>query len=133
LPENYILISPYSTDKRLKERDFNEEDWNKTLKFLEQKNLQGVIINSGNDIVPKSSYLVDLSNLTKIEEAVEIIKAAKGYLGIDSWLSVLAAKLFNNFSLQVKSVNSHCLNNAAFYYAPKKEFNFIDTKIESKI
>jgi ADP-heptose:LPS heptosyltransferase len=127
------VLCPFSTDKRSKERDFNAEDWNQTLKFLEQKDIKGVVINSGNDIVPKNSYLIDLSNLTKIEEAVEIVKAAKGYLGIDSWLSVLAAKVFNSLSLQIKSVNSHCLNNAAFYYAPKKEFNFINTKIESKI
>jgi hypothetical protein len=133
LPENYIVLCPFSTDKRSKERDFNAEDWNQTLKFLEQKNIKGVVINSGNDIVPKNSYLIDLSNLTKIEEAVEIVKAAKGYLGIDSWLSVLAAKVFNSLSLQIKSVNSHCLNNAAFYYAPKKEFNFINTKINTKI
>jgi hypothetical protein len=67
LPENYIVLCPFSTDKRSKERDFNAEDWNQTLKFLEQKDIKGVVINSGNDIVPKNSYLIDLSNLTKIE------------------------------------------------------------------
>jgi hypothetical protein len=123
LPDNYIVISPYSTDKRLKKRDFTNKDWESCFEYLNYTKLNAVVINSGNDIVP--SGVINLSNKTSVAEAVEILKSAKGYIGIDSWLSVLAAKLFVHPYLQVKSVNEHCYFNADCYYAPQTDFSFI--------
>ena len=123
LPDDYIVFIPYSTDKRLAGRDFSKKDWDECLEYLNYTKLNGVVINSGNDFVPKG--FINLSNETSITEAVEILKSAKGYIGIDSWLSVLAAKLFIHPYLQVKSVNEHCYYNADCYYAPQKDFSFI--------
>ena len=125
LPDKYFAICPYSTDKRLVGRDFASEDWNACLTFLKSSGTKGVVLNSGNDIIPTSDDLINLSNLTTICEAVEILKGASGYIGIDSSLSVLAAKLFKYPNLIVKSRNDHCYQNKECYFAPQTNFNFM--------
>ena len=129
LPQDYLTILPYSTDKRMKERDFDKSDWQNVIKNLQYHKLKGVVINQGNDFIPKNDNIIDLSNKLNILEAIEVLKTSKGYLGIDSWLSVLASKLFHNENLQIKSLNKHCYDNADCYYAPKKDFKFLKDRI----
>lgn len=131
LPTSYAVICPYSTDKRIKNRDFNKCDWESCLEYLEKLRMKGVVINKGEDTIPQNASLINLANATTITEAVEILKAAKCYIGIDSWLSVLAAKLFDEPYLQVKSNNRHCYENAMLYYAPKRDFSFMVKCIQS--
>lgn len=133
LPSNYFVILPYSTDKRIKERDYNQNDWDQTIKTLIETNMFGIVLNSENEMVPKHELIVDLTQKTNLLEAVEILKKAKGYLGIDSWMSVLAAKIFDSPFIQIKSKNKHCYDNAIFYYAPKKVFDFLVSNIVCKI
>lgn len=131
LPESFVVILPCSTDKRIKQRDFNSFDWQETLKILRKNNLHGIILNTEMEEVPANDLLIDLSQKTTIAESIEILKSAKGYLGIDSWMSVLAAKLFETPNIQIKSHNSHCYDNAMCYYAPKENFDFIVKQIFS--
>lgn len=130
LPKRYIVINPCSTDKRLRGRDFTKDDWDNSLELLRAGDFYGVVINQGNDTIPDSNLLIDLSNKTSVKEAVEILKHATGYVGIDTWLSVLAAKLFDEPYLHVKSVNPHCYANVECYYAPKTDFSFIQKSIK---
>lgn len=130
LPQEYVTILPYSTDKRCLNRDFNDSDWSNIVKILKKNNKKGVVINQGEDKVFKNDFLINLSNMLTILEAVEVLKNSIGYLGIDSWLSVLAAKLFDNSNLQIKSTNNHCYENAYCYYAPKTDFDFIVNNIK---
>ena len=130
LPNSYFVILPYSSDKRMKSRDFNDKDWSCIDNLLKTKNKKGIVINEGNDPVPVFDGLINLSNKLTIPEAIEVLKKSDGYFGIDSWLSVLAAKLFNFPNLQIKSLNQHCYDNAAFYFAPQKKFNFMVEKIK---
>jgi hypothetical protein len=130
LPPNYFVILPYSTDKRIKKRDFDENDWIEVLETLKEAGTIGIVINSESESIPTSDLLIDLSQKTRLTEAIEILKSAKGYFGIDSWMSVLAAKLFDSPFIQIKSQNQHCYNNAAFYYAPKTNFDFIVSNIK---
>lgn len=129
LPRNYVVISPFSTDKRSGGRDFDQYDWGAALEWLAARNLKGVVVNKGDDAVPLHGRLIDLSNQTTITEAVEILKDGRGYIGIDSWLTVLAAKLFDPPYLAIKSNNTHCYENKHIYFAPKKVFNFIGGSI----
>lgn len=129
LPAEYYVICPYSTDKRIKERDFDNNDWKTCVRYLEIMNCKGLVLNEGRDTVPVHERLVDYSNLTSICEAIEILKGAKGYLGIDSSLSVLATKLFDYPQLIVKSRNSHCYDNRVCYYSPQTDFSFMKNKI----
>lgn len=132
LPKEYIVIAPASTDKRLLGRDFNQKDWEQTNIFLKKHDLKGVVLYEGKDTLLEYDNIINLQNRTSILESIEILKKAKGYIGIDSWSSVLAAKLFEEPYLQIKSVNDHCHENAEVYYAPKTKFNFIVKEIQSK-
>jgi len=129
LPQNYVVIQPYSTDKRVRQRDYNDADWIATLYWLKKRNMKGVVINKGSDPIPEESCLINLANQTTVLEAAEILKCGKGYVGIDSWLTVLAAKLFDNEWIGIKSINSHCYSNKHIYYAPKTKFDFISQDI----
>jgi hypothetical protein len=129
--EDYFIILPYSSDKRIIERDFSNHDWSQTLKILKKNKSKGVVINNEPDAVPDHPDLINLSHKTQICEAIELLKRSKGFIGIDSWLSVLAAKLFDEPYLQIKSNNVHCHENAAFYYAPHKKFKFVVENIDS--
>jgi ADP-heptose:LPS heptosyltransferase len=131
LPENSITILPYSNDKRNKKRDFDVKDWENCIDFLKKNNFKGIVLNEGSDIVPENEIIINLSNKTSLLESIEILKFSNGYLGIDSWLSVLAAKLFEIPLLQIKSNNQHCIFHAYCYFAPHTNFSFIKTQIES--
>lgn len=130
IPNNYAVICPYSSDKRGKGRDFTPADWSAASKQLKIWNLTGVIINHGQDTYfPNDDIMINLSNKTTILEAIEILKQAKGYIGIDSCLSVLAAQKFDISRLVVKCINPHCLSWKDVYYSPKKDFSFIKEQI----
>jgi hypothetical protein len=129
LPPNYVTLQPYSTDKRVGARDYNDADWCATLYWLTKRNLKGVVINKGDEKVPENPNIIDLSNKTNVLEAVEVLKGSRGYIGIDSWLCVLAAQLFEDDFLAIKSHNGHCYENKHIYFAPKKRFDFLSTDI----
>ena len=130
LPKSYFVICPYSTDKREKARDFSNRDWAATFSILSNIKSKGVILNTGNDKCPMSDSLINLTNKTTIKEAIEILKGADGYVGVDSSLSVLAAKLFNYPNLLIKSTNKHLINWKDIYYAPHTDFNFIQSSVQ---
>lgn len=133
LPVNYYVISPYSSDKRIKTRDFGDDDWAATIYYLIKRNKNAVVLNSGNEYVPNNPCLINLSGKTSFIEAVEVLKKANGYIGIDSSLSVLAAKIFEYPNLIIKSRNDHCYSNKHIYYAPHSKFNFMNTDIAKLI
>lgn len=129
LPSNYICVCPYSTDKRILDRDFNKQDWIAAKSYLNNTGMKGVVLNKGDDDFPENDNFIVLSNQTTVSESVEIMKSARGYIGIDSFLSVLASKIFSEH-LQIKSVNDHCRQNKEIYFAPKNNPR-LTTKIQS--
>lgn len=124
LPTRYFVICPYSVnDRHYGKRDFNYSDWENCLKFLNSIDCIGVVLNVGNDYVPENGKILNLSNKTTITEAIEITKCARGYIGVDSCLSVIAAKTLKD--IYVKSINSHLDRNKSIYYAPRNDLDFI--------
>jgi hypothetical protein len=128
LPNNSVVICPYSSDKRGSGRDFNKEDWKVTSDYLQKWNMTGVIINCGQDTYFPDNF-VNLNNQTSILEAIEIIKSSKGYIGVDSCLSVLATQLFDDNRIIIKSINPHCKSWRDVYFMPKKNFDFMRNQI----
>lgn len=123
LPSKYLVIVPESeNDLRMKYRHISEDEWASILSYLHSNNLQGVLVNDS--AINGPQRLINLTGETSLCESIEILKNASGYIGIDSCLSVLAAKLFNEH-LFVKSQHSHLMRWKHIYYAPKKEFDFI--------
>ena len=132
LPDEYFVVCPCSTDKRLNNRDFNNEDWDNCIKILKNKNIKGVVLNQGDDTIPQSEYLIDFSNSCKLPECFEIVKKSIGYIGIDSAMSVLAAQLFNPPELMIKSLNKHCYDNCKCYYPKQMNIDYIMKSVKVK-
>lgn len=130
LPSQFACITPCSTDKRAAGRDFHDGDWDITIQYLIDNNLYGVVLNTGADEIPVHNRIVDLSNKTTMLEAIEILKKAACFIGVDSCLSIVAAKLFTPDRLTVKSINQHFYNCKDIYLAPQKEFWFVVKNVE---
>lgn len=130
LPDKYIVICPdTTTDRSLPLRMFYPDEWQCVLNYLEYLNITGVVINVGSHPVPSHRQILDLSNQTTLLESIEVLKGAMGYIGIDSFLSVLAAKLFSVPLLYIKGNGKHLEKWKHIYYAPKTRFPFIMKKL----
>jgi hypothetical protein len=128
LPEEYIVICPYSNVNKPSIQEwkrFLEKDWEWLFKHLSKKKVYGVVLNAGDDFVPENKWLIDLSNKTKLTAAIEIVKSASGYIGIDMAFSVLAAQLMPAEKMIVKTRNVVLWGFKHVYYAPKTEWDFI--------
>lgn len=128
LPTDYIVVCPYSAvnKKKIQEwRRFSEKDWEWLIAHLSKKKVYGVVLNTGDDFVPEHRWLINLSNKTNLGEAVEIVKNASGYIGIDMAFSVLAAQKMSIENIIVASKNVILWNYKHAYYAPKTEWDFI--------
>jgi hypothetical protein len=130
LPDKFITLCPFSTDKRIKTRDFDQSDWQITMDYLRKKGMKGVVLNEGHDTIPSEPELINLSNKATLPQAIEIMKLSMGYLGIDSALSVLAAQFFRPEEMTIKSHNGHCYDNLVCYYAPHRSFDFVVREIK---
>ena len=127
----YVAIVPASQKfGRWADRDFSAADWSVCIGFLESWGLSGVVLGSESAPLPQGP-LTDLRGKISILESIEVLKGARGYLGIDSCLSVLAAKLFPVSRLSVKSVSGHLYQWSATYYAPRTEFGFVARQLEA--
>jgi hypothetical protein len=123
-PLNAVAIAPVTSSfGSPPERNFNDDDWSTILSLLTENNQIGVVLGTGNLYVPNHGRIINLLNQTSILQSIEILKQCHGYYGIDSFMSVLAAKLFDN--IRIKSLNSHCYRYKHIYYYPKTNFDFL--------
>lgn len=129
-PGPYVVIQPVSSWGRWPERDFDGDDWQCAKAFLEAKGLFGVILNQHGSPLPNWPCLIGWQGITTLAESIELMKGAQGYLGIDSCLSVLAAKLFPVTRLAVKGTRAHIYQNAWAYYQPHAEFPFLQRSLQ---
>lgn len=130
LPKRYLTIAPYSSDKRNAERDFKDDDWNDLLRYANQHALPLVILNDKAEKVPEDPLVIDLSGKTTVIQAMEVVKGGCGYVGIDSSVSVIAAKVFTADKLAIRSRNGHCYAHQDIYYAPHTDFSFISRSVD---
>jgi ADP-heptose:LPS heptosyltransferase len=129
LPEVYLVLAPTSeNNKKRSHRNFTSYEWAETLRYLDKYGLKGVLLGTSELGFEKGDLVIDLTGKTTMSESLEILKGAKGYIGIDSSLSVLAAKLFDEH-LMVKSFSQHLWTWKHIYYAPKKTFDFIKPRV----
>lgn len=136
LPENIILVCPYTQDNRVDcilcdklhietynckaTRNFTTIDYYNTESILKKNKMIGVIVTDVESILPdeiKDSF-INLSGKTSIEESIEILKASHGYIGIDSFLSIVASKIFASNDVTIKSNNKHAYNWEKVYWYP---------------
>jgi hypothetical protein len=136
LPKNIMLVCPYTQDNRVDcilcdklhietynckaTRNFTTIDYYNTESILKKNKMIGVIVTDVESILPeeiKDSF-INLSGKTSIEESIEILKASHGYIGIDSFLSIVASKIFTSNDVIIKSNNKHAYNWEKVYWYP---------------
>jgi ADP-heptose:LPS heptosyltransferase len=108
------------TNNCIATRNFTINDYYKTESILKNNKMIGVIVTDVESILPdkiKDSF-IDLSGKTSIEESIEILKACHGYIGIDSFLSIVASKIFTSNDVIIKSNNKHAYNWENIYWYP---------------
>ena len=74
-----------------------------------------VILNVEDCQIPYDKDIINLTNKTTLIESIEILKNANGYFGVNSALSVLAAKLFTRDRLYIHGKTK----NMDVYYYPQ--------------
>lgn len=127
----YVVIAHRSDWGQWSRRELDAGDWARLLATLEAHDLAGVVLSRARAPLPVDSpRLIDLQGQTTILESIEVLKGAAGYLGIDSALSVLAAKLFPAHRIAVKSVSPHLRQWRQVYYAPCTDFGFVREQLE---
>lgn len=128
VPDDFAVIVPTTTwneQAHRQTRDFCRADWLGVIRRLEREDRHGIILNTGDKTAPDHPLLTDLSGETTLAESIEILKRANGYYGIDSALSVLAAKLFDRENLWIRARNPHVYKCLKRYYAPHRDYPFV--------
>lgn len=120
LPKDYWVLCPASVNF-IKSRDFGILEWEKIQK-LELMGYRFVVLGMGNFHIPTG---INLMNKTTWAEALKITYGAIGYIGIDSALSVYAAKVMNSKNLIIRMSNDFTNKFKHVYYAPNIRFPFL--------
>jgi len=136
LPDNIVLICPCTRDNRVKcilcntshteihncvaTRNFTRTDYYNTKTILKKNKMIGVIVTDiyVNICEDFENLFINLSGKTSIEESIEILKASNAYIGIDSFLSVIASKIFTSDNVTIKCNNKHGYEWKAVYWYP---------------
>lgn len=127
--DDYCIIFP-STKNTRNRRFFTFDDWQETFKILKYYKYKGVVLGHEKFKIPKIADFVDLTSKTSILEAIELTKKAKMYIGIDSFLSVLAMQTFSEEKIYIKSVENHLYENIKFFSPFKNINNFVNNRIK---
>ena len=123
LPEKYVSISGW-TYSWTKKRLFKIEDWYETIKMLKLYDIKGVILNNQNwyldnlwlKEILKEDCFINLIEKTNYFEAIEIVKNSKGFIGIDSSLSIIATQSLPEESIIIKSNEGSSSRRLYNYY-----------------
>lgn len=129
LPNSYEFIhaaTPYNIPVVRNQRDMQLHEWHAVLQRLKDRETVGVVVNTNPDEpMPDDPNLIDLRGKTNMPQAVEILKHATGYLGIDSCFAILASQLFAPDDLLIRTINPHVVERCHEYYQPHDVINFL--------
>ena len=134
LPDQFTFIHPYTSHNPMlhrQGREFNDIHWRDCLARLERRSQTGVVVNHGHDPIPNHRRLIDLSNKLTLAEAVEVLKRAEGYCGIDSCFAALACQRFDASRLMILASNPHYFDWLPLYCAPHTTYPFVARRITS--
>ena len=128
---DYYIIFPYTGDNAIDcpkcahihkkvdycsyYRNFTREDWIGVENYLLKKKTKGIILGVEDDFFPNNKIFLNLNKKTNLFESIELLRKSKGYIGIDSWLSIIS-KMFNLEYIKIKSVNTNALLNYRCYW-----------------
>ena len=119
LPKRYVVIHPWS-DAEINGREFDDRDWNHIFKFLESKNIMGVVVNKSNRYPPKHPRLIDLTNQDTLKELWPIVAGAEYCILCASSIACFATKIFPKGRIWLKAGFDFLFTDWAtyFYHGP---------------
>jgi hypothetical protein len=128
LPAAYAVVqadTPWNRPAHRAERRMRPRDVAGCLATLDRWGLPGIVLGGA-----PGEPVAGLEGLRHLDDAtpavaIEILKRADAYCGIDSWLSVLAAQRFGPDRLRILSRNVHLWSHLPDYYAPHERFDFV--------
>ena len=110
MKEKYCVVIPFTCQYRC----FNDSDTNETLNILSKSlKMKGVVL-SDNYINMHHNNIINLTTKTTINESIEIVKKANAFIGVDSFLSIIATEFINKLKIIIKTQN-YGLNHHFFY------------------
>jgi hypothetical protein len=133
LPVNYISVVTTSNRDPVHKamgRNLTELEIEMVVKYCDEIGMQGVCVYC--NCVNQNKKLIHLEKITPIE-SLEVIKESKKYIGIDSWLSVIAGYKFDDLDIKIKCFNPHGLNNRDCYYPLVKTDNLFEPNFKKAL
>jgi len=127
LPKKYCVIFPYTNEKRC----FNKLDWMETNRMLNFINCKGVILGNNSKYEFYQEGLINLNKKTNVTEAIEITKNCSFYLGVDSFLSIVASYYLSDNQIQIKTEEKNASDNFNFYFPNKTSSRILKKNIDS--
>jgi len=103
--KKYCVIIPFTEGRYFSHWDFVE-----TFKILDKLfKMKGVIL-CGHHTNIKHNNIIDLSTKTTIKESIDITMNASAFIGVDSFLSIIATNCINKLKILIKSDNYNSEN-----------------------
>lgn len=128
---DYYIIVPYAADDAIDcpkcahihkkvdycsyYRNFTQDDWIGVENYLLKKKMKGIILGVEDGFFPNNKIFLNLTNKTNLFESIELLRKAEGYIGIDSWLCIIAP-MFEVSDIKIKSINTNLLLNYRCYF-----------------
>lgn len=121
LKEKYCVLNPFTSESRF----LSDLDLQEATKIIKEWNIPVVIL-SGDKLnvnLKDIDDVVNLSGKTRVFESIQITKNASAYIGIDSFLSLIASEAVphNNIIIKSKMIGI----NHQYYYNKVKDVNKI--------
>lgn len=110
MKKKYCVVVPYTSP----ERTFKPWDTSQMLKILKDVLKMPGIILTGQRIKIDNKNIINLAQKTTINESIEITKNASAYIGIDSFLSIIAAECLPEQNIAIKA-EFFGINHPYFY------------------
>lgn len=108
--------TPLNGESQRRLRALDKGDWREVLKLLHERRVKGCVLNTSDaEPPPDDPSIINLIGQTTVAQSIELLKRADGYVGIDSWMSTLAAQLFDVDHLLCKVINPHGLQWGRVY------------------
>lgn len=129
--EDYWAVQAFSSHDSGIWRDFSDDEWCALLEWLVQNRQRAVVVGTGPQFVPDHPRILNRVNQTTILEAVDIVRAAKGAIAVDSFFASLAAPLFDHRHLAIRIRSTWPTFYLRSRYSPHPAWPFVGNDLRS--
>lgn len=129
--KHFVYIHPWSDNQRYEERDFTLADCEAVVRFCENRQTTGIVINKSKDKFPiESPYIIDATNETDLYTSLELVKQCEYFIGCSSSFSVFSAMVLPRDRIFIKASDGVRLSWDKFYYCPHTNTYFLNKNLE---